>query len=439
MSDKDLSRRDLLARSAAGIAVASLPGWYAREALAAEKERDEERPKKTAANDRINLACIGTGGSKGGFRQGLGDTHGIGGKKGVQVVAVCDVEKQHREEAAKSFGKDCAEYADFRDLLHRKDVDAVVIGTPDHWHTAVAIAALKAGKDVYCEKPLTLFVEEGRQISKAQHKSGRIFQVGSQQRSDGRFRMACELVRNGRLGKLKRVEARLPNGSRGGPFEIKPVPDGLDWDMWLGPAPWTDYIPERTHGSFRHWYEYSGGMMTDWGAHHLDIVQWALGMDDSGPIRVESVGMLPANARGYNTATDFQVTYTYPGDIPVIAMHEGENGVRFEGEGGWIFVSRGKIEASNEAILKEPLSPGATRLYESNDHHQNFVDCVRSRKETICPAEVGHRSVTVCHLGNISLRMGGRRLDWDPERERFTNDDEANKMLSRPYRKPWKL
>jgi len=439
MNHSDLSRRDFLRRSIAGLSVAALPAWYAREAVAAEAERAAARPRRTGANDRINLACIGPGGSRGGFRQGLGDTHAIQSQGGVQVVAVCDVDRQHREQAARSFGSDCAQFADFRELLQRKDIDAVVIGTPDHWHTLIAIAALRAGKDVYCEKPLTLTIEEGRQLVRAHHQSGRVFQVGSQQRSDGRFRLACELVRNGRLGKIKRVEARIPNGSRGGPFPVQPVPEGFDWEMWLGPAPPAEYVKERTHGTFRYWYEYSGGMMTDWGAHHLDLAQWGLGKDGSGPIRVESRGDLPAVANGYNTAIDFEVTYTYPGDITLVATHEGENGVRFEGENGWIFVSRGRIDASDPRLLSDPLPANATRLYVSNNHHGNFVDCVRSRKETICPAEVGHRSVSVCHLGNISLRLGGRRMEWDPEKERFTGDDEATRMLGRPMRAPWKL
>jgi predicted dehydrogenase len=438
VSKEELSRRELLGRTA-GIALASLPAWYAQESMAQEREREAGRPKKNGPNSNIQIACIGPGGSRAGFRQGLGVTRGMSRKEGVKVVAVCDVDKLHRDEAAKAFGADCQAYDDFRELLRRKDIDAVVIGTPDHWHAAIAIAAMKAGKDVYCEKPLTLTVAEGRQISKVQRRTDRVFQTGSQQRSDRRFRLACELVRNGRLGKLSRVEARLPNGTKGGPFETKPVPADLNWDMWLGPAPYAEYVPERTHGSFRHWYEYSGGMMTDWGAHHLDITQWALGADESGPLRVESVGLLHANPRGYNVVTDYEVTYTYPNDVTVVATHKGENGVRFEGDRGWIFVSRGKIEASDEAILKEPLSSGATRLYESNDHIQNFVDCVRDRKDPICTAEIGHRSATVCHIGNISLRLGGRTLNWDPEKERFQGDDEANGMLSRPYRKPWKL
>jgi predicted dehydrogenase len=439
MNEKEISRREFLARSAAGLSLASLPAWYAREAIAAEQERGAAQPARVRANERINVACIGTGGSKGGFRQGLGDTRAMARQPGVQVVAVCDVERQHREEAARLFGPGCTPFSDFRELLNRRDVDAVVIGTPDHWHTLIALAAMRAGKDVYCEKPLTLMVEEGRQLVRVQRETRRVFQVGSQQRSDARFRLACELVRNGRIGKIRRVEARIPNGSRGGPFDTQPVPDGFDWEMWLGPAPWTEYVPQRTHGTFRYWYEYSGGMMTDWGAHHFDIAQWGLGMDGAGPIHVQSVGDLPAVADGYNTAMNFEVTYAYPNGATLVATYKGENGVRFEGENGWIFVSRGTIQASDDRLLSEPLPSDAVRLYASDNHAGNFIDCVRTRKPTICPAEVGHRSVTVCHLGNISLRLGGRKLEWDPEKERFKNDEEANAMLNRPMRKPWKL
>ena len=439
MDRKDYSRRSFLAQSIAGLSLAGLPAWYANEAVAAEQERVGSMPKKIAANDQINLACIGPGGRKAGFRQGLGVTRGIARQPGVKVVAVADVDKTHADEAAKGFGEDCKAYYDFRELLRRKDIDAVVIGTPDHWHAIVATAAMKAGKDVYCEKPLTLFVEEGRRIAKAAKKRRKVFQTGSQQRSDERFRLACELVRNGRLGRIKRVECRLPNGTTGGPFKVQSVPSDLDFDFWLGPAPAADYVPERTHGSFRHWYEYSGGMMTDWGAHHLDIAQWALGMDDAGPIKVEGMAKVPAIPNGYNVLHDYAITYTYPGDIQVIATHQGENGVRFEGEAGWIFVSRSKIEASDEKLLKEPLSASADRLYVSSSHHANFIECVRNRKETICTAEIGHRSATVCHLGNISVRLGGRKLEWDPAKEEFKNDEEANRMLTRPYRGEWKL
>jgi predicted dehydrogenase len=439
VKDTSISRRDVLARSLAGVSLAALPAWYANEAVAAEQERIADLPRRIGPNDRINIACIGTGGKKGGFRQGLGDTHGLKRQPGVEVVAVCDVDKTHANDAAASFGSGCTAYNDFRELLDRKDIDAVVIGTPDHWHAIIAVAAMKAGKDVYCEKPLTLTLDEGKAIVAAQKKYKRVFQVGSQQRSDARFRMACELVRNGRVGKLRKVEAHLPNGQKGGPFQVKPVPSDFDWDFWLGPAPWTDYVYERTHGSFRYWFEYSGGMMTDWGAHHNDIAQWGIGADGSGPIRIESTGDLPAMADGYNTAMNFTVKYTYPDDVTLITSGSGENGVKFEGDAGWIFVSRERIGASDERLLKDPLPSNAVKLYASNNHQANFIDCLRNRKSPICTAEIGHRSASVCHLGNISLRLGGRKLDWDPAAEKFKNDDEANRMLSRPIRGNWKL
>jgi len=438
--DADISRRRFLTASLAGIAAAGLPEWFAQEASAAVRERDADAPRRVGPNDQINIGAIGVGGSRGGFRQGLNDTRWAASKPGCKVVAVCDVDGLHRDEGAAVFGSDCAKYNDFRDLLARKDIDAVVIGTPDHWHALIAIAAMKAGKDVYCEKPLTLTIEEGRKLVQTWRETKRVFQVGSQQRSDARFRLACELVRNGRLGKIKRVVTHLPTGPVGGPFEIKPVPSDLDWEMWQGPTPWTDYVPERTHGSFRWWLEYSGGMLTDWGAHHNDIAQWGLGTDRSGPVTVEAFGRGPLIGRNcYNTIPEFDVTYTYPDGVILLCTNKGDNGVDFEGENGTIFVTRGAIKASDQRLLDDPLPSDATRLYASDDHMQNFLDCVRNRKQPICDAEIGHRSVSVCHLANISLRLGGRRLEWDPLRERFKDDREANAMLSRPMRKPWRL
>ncbi len=438
-TESEVSRRRFLAGSLAGFALAGLPEWFAKEARADAHVRAADTPRKIGPNDRINIGVIGPGGSKGGFRRGLDDARDAAGKPGVQVIAVCDVDTQHREEAAQVFGPNTTKYHDFRELLARKDIDAVVIGTPDHWHTTIALAAMRAGKDVYCEKPLTLFIEEGKHLVKVARETGRIFQVGSQQRSDARFRLACELVRNGRLGKIHRVITHLPSGPTGGPFEVKPVPEGFDWDMWLGPTPPVPYIPERTHGTFRHWLEYSGGMMTDWGAHHNDIAQWGLGTERSGPIAVQAVGTRHFGYNSYNAFQEFSVTYTYPNDIELHCTNEGENGVQFEGEGGWIFVSRGTIRASEQHLLDEPLPGNAVRLYASDDHMGNFIECMRTRKPTICEAEIGHRSVSVCHLGNISLRLGGRHLQWDPHTEHFKNDREAEAMLSRPMRKPWSL
>ncbi|MDW8206260.1 MAG: Gfo/Idh/MocA family oxidoreductase [Chloroherpetonaceae bacterium] len=436
----DISRRHFLVRTFTAMAMAGVPEWYIREAVAAERARIAEEPRRIGPNDQINVGLIGAGGSRGGFRQGLGVTRWAASKPGVRVVAVCDVDGKHLEEAAAAFNPTPAKYRDFRELIARKDIDAVIIGTPDHWHAVIAIAAMKAGKDVYCEKPLTLFVEEGRRMVRVARETRRILQTGSQQRSDGRFRLACELVRNGRIGKIKRVVTHLPGGPVDGPFPVQPVPPDFDWDLWLGPAPWTEYVPQRTHGTFRHWLEYSGGMITDWGAHHNDIAQWALGMDESGPRTVQAYGRGPRIGKDcYNTFPEFSITYTYPDNITMICTNEGENGVDFEGENGSIFVSRSTIRASDPRILEEPLPASATRLYVSNDHMQNFLDCMRSRKLPICDVEIGHRSVTVCHLANISLRLGGRRLEWDPVAEKFKNDREANALLTRPMRKPWHL
>ncbi len=437
MSERDLSRRSFLRSSITGVSLAALPTWFASEALAADMETESAAQRRIGPNDTIQVAAIGPGGPRGGYQQGLGVTRGMATKKGVKIVGACDVDQAHLDNAVKVFGADCKGHRDWREVIARKDVDAVVIGTPDHWHAVIAVAALQAGKDVYCEKPLTLTIAEGRRIANATQKGRRILQVGSQQRSDARFRMACELVRNGRIGKVTKVTTHLPTGPTGGPFDRKPVPREIDFNMWQGPAPEAHYCPERTHGSFRWWLEYSGGMLTDWGAHHNDIAHWALGMDASGPSSVMATGKSPAMVGHgyYNTYPEFDITYEYPDGVTMLCTNQGENGVMFEGTEGWIFVSRGRIGASNQALLDAPLPSSATRLYASNDHIQNFVDCVRDRQAPICTAEIGHRSATVCHLGNISLRLGGRKLMWDAAKERCTNSEEANHMLDRPYRK----
>jgi len=436
---RQMTRRDFLARSAAGITVATLPAWFAEQSRAAAEEIGSQVPGGGGKNDTIQIGVIGPGGSKGGYKQGLHDTRSIAEKQSVKVVAACDVDKQHLDEAAEAFGPDCKKYHDFRDLLSDKSIDAVVIGTPDHWHTYMCIAAMKAGKDVYCEKPLTLTIDEGKKLVKVWKQTRRVFQTGSQQRSSDNFRLACELVQNGRIGRIKFVETHLPSGPSGGPYEIGRAPSDLDWNMWLGPALWVPYTKERTHGSFRWWLEYSGGMLTDWGAHHNDIAQWGLGMDRSGPVTVEGTARPPEKIGPtcYNTFPAFDLQFTYANGIPMRCTNEGENGVHFEGEEGWIFVSRGKLTASDEKLIKDPLPSNAKRLYVSGSHTQNFVDCIRSRKQPICDAEIGHRSVSVCHLANICLRLYGRKLEWDPAKEDFVNDPEASALLSRPQRRPW--
>ncbi|MCL4369024.1 MAG: Gfo/Idh/MocA family oxidoreductase [Actinobacteria bacterium] len=436
----NISRRAFLAGSLTSLAVAGLPDWFAQEAQAAQAERISASSRRIGPNDKISIGCIGPGGSKGGYRQGLNDTLNAAGHPGTQVVAVCDVDRTHLDEAAARFGPDCKKYHDFRELLARKDIDAVVIGTPDHWHSYIAIAAMKSGKDVYCEKPLTLTIDEGKKLVSVWRDTGRVFQVGSQQRSDARFRLACELVRNGRLGQIKNVETHLPTGPTGGPFPILPIPDDLDWDMWQGQTPYTDYVKERTHGTFRWWLTYSGGMLTDWGAHHNDIAQWGLGTDRSGPTSVQAIGQGPkVCSECYSTFPEFDVTFTYPNGVTLLCTNKGENGVKFEGGEGWIFVSRSTINASDQKLLDEPLPANAIRLYKSDDHMGNFLDCVRNRKDPICDAEIGHRSVTVCHLANICLRLGGGKLDWDPVKQEFKDNHEANSMLRRPARSPWRV
>ncbi len=443
MNRGNLSRRGFLARSLAGLAAAGLPMWYARETLAHELELEAQQQQP---NNDIVMGLIGSG------PQGQGDMRAVRGQRGVRFVAVCDVDRGRRQQAAAALGRlgdnGVQQYNDFRELLARRDITAVIIGTPDHWHAQIAIAAMRAGKDVYCEKPLTLTIEESKAVARVAQQTNRVFQTGSQQRSDTRFRLACELVRNGRIGPLHqiRAETRIGDNPTGGPFQQAPVPDGLDWTVWLGPTPEVAYVPQKCHYTFRWWYEYSGGKMTDWGAHHNDIAQWALGMDASGPALIEGTGDAPAmGANRYNCHPHFTATFTYnngpngAAGAVVRCTSRGENGVRFEGtEGRWIFVSRGRIAANAPAILSAALPKGATRLQVSNNHMANFIQCVRSRQQPICNATVGHRSVTVCHLGNIAIRTG-MRLRWNPMTEQFIDNMQATAWLSRPRRNPWAL
>ena len=366
-----------------------------------------------------------------------------------RIVALCDVDDGRITEAKKQW-PDAATFKDFRKLLEHKDMQVVICGTVDHWHTLVSMAAMRAGKDVYCEKPLTLTIDEGKRLVEASRQTKRILQTGSQQRSDKNFRLACELVRNGRIGKLKHVTVFLPAGRREGPFAPSTVPPGFDWDLWLGPTPKIDYVKERTHMTFRYWWEYSGGTMTDWGAHHNDIALWGMGMDRSGPVEIEGKPLVEMIPGGFTASSEYQVNYTYANGVTHscqsttadtwsggIADKNGQrHGVRFQGADGWIWVTRGKIEASNPDFLTEPLPAGAERLYASNDHMGNFFDCVRSRKQPICEAEIGHRSASICHLGVIAIRLG-RKLKWDPAKEQFIGDSEAAKHLAREMRKPW--
>jgi len=385
-----------------------------------------------APSNRIAMGCIGTGG------QGSGNMRGFNAKSDCQVVAVCDVDAAHRESARNRVGldpKSC--YNDFCEVLARDDIDAVSIATPDHWHVPTSIAAVRAGKDVYCEKPLTLTIAEGRTLVKEVKRYGRVFQTGSQQRSGSEFRKACELVVNGRIGKLHTMRVGISGNNRKcePTWTPEPVPEGFDYDMWLGPAPWEPYHNQRCHYQFRFLLEYSGGQMTNWGAHHLDIAQWGNQSDDTGPVEIRGKGVFPKTGL-FTTALNAEIEYTYASGVKMFLSKGG--GTRFEGTEGWIYVNRGKLQAEPESLLTSVIGPNEIHLYESRDHKQNFLDCIKSRKETICNAEVGHRSSTVCHLGNIAMLLD-RSLKWNPQAEQFIGDDEANRMTWRPRRAPWSL
>ena len=435
-----ISRREFLRICSATAAAAGLPLWFVeREARAA------QAPKPLSPNDRPAIALVGCGG------MGRGDA--ANAARFGDIVALCDVDQKHLDEAAKQFSKDGqspAKFNDFRKLLERDDVHVIITATPDHWHTLVNLGATKAGKDIYGEKPLTLTIDEGKRLVKAVRKQNTIFQTGSQQRSDPRFRLACELVRNGRLGKLKEITVWLPAGLREGPFKPAPVPAGLDWDFWLGQAPKVDYLPQRCHTMFRYWYDYSGGTMTDWGAHHNDIALWALGVP--APQFVEGKALAQPIPGGYTAISEYDVQFTYPNGVihrvkstradnifGGVEIPEGQrNGVRFEGDEGWIWVNRGNLRASDKALIDTPLSETAQRLYKSDDHMANFFECVRSRKLPIAEVEIGHRSATLCHLGAITLRTG-LKLQWDGQQEQFVGENarEANGYLAREMRKPY--
>jgi predicted dehydrogenase len=431
------SRRTWLGTLAAGTAATTLPAWFLDELQGA----PQQDRTANGANEHA-IALIGCGGRGRGIAQQAA-SHG-------RIVALCDVDERQLAQARKTWPEASAE-KDFRRVLEQKDVDIVVCGTVDHWHVLVSAAAMRAGKDVYCEKPLTLTIDEGKHLVRTQQETGRILQTGSQQRSDAKFRLACELVRNGRLGKLQHIDVFLPSGRREGPFPSATVPDGFDWDLWQGPTPQVDYVPERTHVTFRYWWEYSGGTMTDWGAHHNDIALWGLGLERSGPITVRGKPLVEMIPGGFTAASEYEVQYTYANGVThscrstsanawngaVLDPQGQQHGVKFIGSEGWIWVTRGQIQASDPEILVEPLDGNATRLPVSNDHMGNFFESVGSRRPPVCDAEIGHRSASICHLGVIALRLG-RELKWDPGSESFS-DAEANGWRKREMRAPWSL
>jgi len=360
-------------------------------------------------------------------------------------AAICDVDTRWLANGVKlveDAGSGKVEgYDDYRKILDRKDIDAVVFTTPDHWHAVQTIHACQAGKDVYCEKPLSLTISEGRKMVDAARANNRIVQTGSQQRSAPEFRQVCELVRSGKIGKVEKVLVGIPKVN----FEGKAVPDSdapsyLNYDRWLGPAPLRPYNSKRVHYLFRFFWDYSGGQMTNFGAHHIDIAQWGLGTDDTGPVSTEAVATFDPEKK-FEVPNTCRVTHTFANGVVLIIGQEQKDipgGTTFIGSEGTIFVNRGKKSSKPESILKTVLSDGDVHLYESKNHYQNFLDCVKSRKKPVCDVEIGHRSASICHLGNIAIRLG-RKIQWDPAAERIVGDDEAAAMTSRPHRAPYTI
>jgi predicted dehydrogenase len=411
--------------------------------------------KRPAPSERITLGAIGFG------TIAHETVRGFLEDERVQIVAVADPAKDlpnygyggekrgGREVGAgvvneKYGNKDCQTFVDFREMLEKLDIDAINVSTPDHWHSYAAIYGADKGKHIYGQKPLAVTIGQGRAMAEAVAKSGVTWQTGSQQRSDQYFRMAAEFIRNGRLGKLQGITVGLPGGhtdwnQHAAQKEATPVPEGLDYNLWEGPAPHRDYRPAILPLNWRHNYDYSGGMITDWGAHHIDIVQWALGMDESGPVKIENIrGTVPAPGDLYNTATTFHFECIYAdgtrltvGDIDDVKTGTG---ITFKGEGDKsIYVERGKIEFNPRELGKNKITDDEIRLYESKDHYRNFIDCVYSGKATAAPIEAAHRTITIAHLANIGLRLGKSSFDWDPKTEK-SSDEAVNGMIHREPR-----
>jgi len=431
MSDqpRHLTRRSFLAGAAGGIL---LPTFVPSAVIGA-----------NAPSNRITMALIGLG------SMGMRHVKGFLQESDCRIVAVCDVDSKRRDEAAGAINKHyrntaCDRVHDFRKLLVRGDVDTLCIAVPDHWHSIPAIGACRAGKDIYGEKPLALTIAEGRAMVRAVRRYGVVWQMGSWQRSTSHFRFACELVRNGRIGKLEGVEVAISRGSAIAPQPVMPVPKHFDYNMWLGPAPRAEYTEKRCHWNFRWILDYSGGQVTDWGAHHIDIAHWGMGADGTGPVEVAGTGKFPVNGL-WNAAVEYDFTCTYADPLPPLRVRSTAAGacVRFTGERGSVTVNRGGLKTEPAGLAREKIGVGEIHLVRpTGDHRQghrrDFLDCVKSRNEPITPVEIGHRSATVAHLGNIAMILG-RKIRWDPKTEQILDDPTASRMLSRTMRGHWKL
>lgn len=427
-----MSRRLWLKHAAATTAAFSgVPFFIPASALGA-----GDRP---APSKRLTMAIIGIG------SMGMRNLKGFLNEDDCQITAVCDLDgtrlKAGADEVNQHYGNtDCAQIHDFRDVIARKDIDLLCLSVPDHWHSIPAIMGVTAGKDIYGEKPLALTVAEGRAMVSAVNRFGRVWQTGSWQRSVPHFRFACNLVRSGRIGRIQSAEVGIGFGPTTGVEPIMPVPKDFDYEMWLGPAPWAPYTEKRCHFNFRWISDYAGGQITDWGAHHIDIAQWGLGTEDTGPVEVEGVGKYPTEG-----LWDTPITYRFEcrfasGQTMTVASEDVfKNGVRFFGEKGWIHVDRNRVDAEPKSLIREQFSNGMSRnLADRQGHRRNFLDCVKSRGTPISNIEVAQRSITVGHLGNIAMLLG-RKIRWNPDTECVIGDESAQQMLSRTMRGPWMI
>jgi len=400
---------------------------------------------RPAPSHRVTVGCIGVGG-EGGRNLGC-----FLSQPDAQVVAVCEVDPQRLAAAKKRVEdqyaadmrsgafKGCMATQDFREILDSPDIDAVMISTPDHWHVPISVMAIRAGKDVQCEKP-TLTVQEGRVLADTVRRYGAVFQTSTEDRAMGIHHRMAELVRNGRIGKLERIRVTLPAGP-GGPGDPtpQPVPPGFNWDLWLGPAPWAPYCPGRTHWNFRWITDYSGGQLTDWGAHLIDTVQWANDTEHSGPVEVEGTGRRHIGGL-YDTYYEYHLRYRYASGVEML-VESGGVALRFEGTEGWVGNNGwgAPVQASSPEILNTVIGPREIHLFTCPaGEHRNFLDCVKSRQDPYFPAEIAHRCCTVMHIGNIAM-WTGRKLRWDPVAEHFVNDTDADRYLARVPRAPWAL
>jgi predicted dehydrogenase len=434
MQTSKRSRRSFLKRTIAGAGGAlALPHVIPAAVLGAEG--------RTAPNDRIGMAFIGVGG------MGTGNLRAFLGDKRVQAVAVCDVDANHRNRALGIAGlRPDAGYGDFRKVLSREDVDAVMVATPDHWHALITVAACRAGKDVYCEKPLAASIREGRIVSDVVRKEERVLQCGTWRRSMARVRTACELVRNGYIGELQAIEVGVPGQFqiRGGYTGLeKPtqVPETFDYAMWIGPAPEAPYTPARCHFNFRWVREYAPGYITDWGAHFLDVAQWGNGTDDTAPVAISATDVRFRETGIYDAPEGFNIQYRYANGVRMTMVSTADSrkhGTRFIGSDGWVFSEGNRMEARPVSLLKEKLKDAQQGLYVSTHHQRNFIDCVLSRNETAVTAETAHRVATCCHLGAVSA-SARREIIFDPKTETFPRDDDAARLAARPMRAPWRL